>query len=364
MLYRKGSILFGDLHEQPNKLRQVLATLAQHQESLQNWFKEQNFGQVIYVATSDFYNVAHSLARTTHLVCGLNSVAISASEILYGRRPPYDARIRTLVVVLTNPYLGQELSWGVERLRQLDPRARVLALEVEGSNLAPNLANPSLVFPELKENLKFPAVSVSALFFASLVVISWLGRKENLQAELQRVPDILEAHLKDWQVKSQQLVLDKPNAVVFLGSGPFEGIARQAAFMCDRIAGLPANSNLFVEYRHGYYGCATNQTMIVGLISNTFRHLEERILSDVGVTRARRVALVEDSSTELMTRSDDLLELKSGASEVARTFLLLCVVQFMVFYLAMSRGVNPDNPKHLEHPRMALKERPGTTKKE
>lgn len=360
MLYRKGSTVFGEIIDQPKMWRTVLSTMESKRAEIFAWIKSQNFGQVIYMATSDLYNAAMSAAKITHLVSGLNSLAASPAEIMYGRRPPYDARIRTLVVVLSAPDVKQELVWGIEKLKQMDPKAQLLALEVEDASIAAEgLVNYSILFSDVKDASKTPIHRVSGLLLASFVLVSWLSGKQMLLDELNRLPDIGEAHIKDWQVKAQQLVLDKPAHMVFLGSGPFLGIAREAAAMVARTAAVHSGSDTFAEYRHGAYGCTTNQSLIVGLMSNTFKNIESRILADVGICRARRVAVAEESSPELITRCDDILELKSGVSEIARVLLMLPAVQFIVFYLAMSRGINPDNPKHLDHPVIALKERPG-----
>ena len=361
MLYRKGSIFFNEMQDQPKIWRKVLETMASKSTSMVEWIRKQNFGQVVYVSTSDFYNIGLSAAKITHLVSGLNSLAVTASELMFGRRPPYDARIRTLVVVLSAPEIAQEIGWGVERLKQLDPKAQIIALEVgEKASLEEGLAITSIVFPELKGNMKIPILSANGMLLACMTLVGWICGKQVLLNELNALPEILGAHLKTWQVKAQQIVMmDKLSNIAFLGSGPFEGVAREAAYLISRVAGLPSTSNYFIEYRHGYYGYATNQTLIVGMVSNTFRVVEERVMADLAITRARRIILAEDGANDLMTRCDDHLELKSGVSEIARVLLLLPVVQFMMFYIAMSRGVNPDNPKHLEHPRMQLKERPG-----
>ncbi|MGM9998712.1 MAG: SIS domain-containing protein [Candidatus Bruticola sp.] len=361
MLYRKGSIFFNEMQEQPKVWRGVLDTMASNSASMIEWIRRQNFGQVVYTATSDFYNIAVSAAKITHLVSGLNSLAVTPSEIMFGRRPPYDARIRTLVVALSTPEISQELGWGVEKLKQLDPKAQVISFEAgESASLEAGLAITSIVFPSLKSNLKVPVLHANGMLLACMNLVGWLCGKQVLLNELNALPDVLGAHLKDWQIRAQQVVMmDKLSNVAFLGSGPFYGVAQEAAYLVSRIAGLPCTSNYFIEYRHGYYGYSTNQTLVVGMISNSFRAVEERVMADLAITRSHRLIVAEDGANDLMTRCDELLELKSGVSEIARVLLVLPVAQFMMFYIAMSRGVNPDNPKHLEHPRMTLKDRPG-----
>ena len=360
MLYRKGSILFNGLHDQSKVWKQVLSTMGAQSAQLTDWFRQQNFGQVLYVGTSNYYNMAISAAQITHLVTGLNSIAITPSELMFGRRPPYDARIRTLVVALSAPVVAQEVGWGLEKLKQIDPRAQTMSLEVEEASLEAELTSQKVVFPELKESTKITVLGASGILLACTFLVGLISGKKVLIDELNRLPDIVENRIKDWQVKAQQLVINKPGNIAFLASGPFEGVAREAAYLMARIAGIPSTSNYFLEFRHGYYGFANNQSLLVGMLSNTFRAAEARVMGELAVTRAQRAIIAEDSAPELETCCDDLLALKSGSSEIARVLLMLPVVQFMTFYMAMSRGINPDNPKHLEHPRFTLKDKPGT----
>lgn len=358
MLYQKGATVFGEIHDQPRAWRKAMEDMAARRGELADWFKSQNFGQVIYVACSDSLNIAWSASRITHLVSGLNSVAMPASEILYGRRAPYDSRIKTLVVALGRPDEAEEVGWAVEKLRTLDPKAQVLVLETGEPTLA-RLGHFALALGGAQEESKIGTRSVSSLLLASLVTVAWLSNREVLWTELQRLPDLLQGQFKPWQTRAQQIVQGKPIHLAFLGSGPYYGVAAQAALTMREMAGLPCEHQYFLEYRYGGHVSLTNLMMVVGLISNTFRAAEEKVLGDLAVTRAQRVALAEEQADSLRRSADEVLELKSGVSEISRVVLMLPALQLLAFYMAMSRGVNPDHPKHLEHQVLKLKERPG-----
>ncbi len=358
MLYQKGATVFAEIHDQPRAWREVMGHLSTRREELTAWFKTQNFGQVIYLACSDSLNMASSASRVTHLVSGLNSVAMPASEVLFGRRAPYDSRIKTLVLALARPDEAEEVAWAIQKLRTLDPKAQVMVLH-SGEPPQEGLAHQSLTLPGVQEESKIGTRSVSSLLLAALVLVSWLSNREVLWNELQRLPDLLTARFKTWQARTQQMVQSKPGHVVFLGSGPYYGIASQAALTMREMAGLPCDQHYFLEYRYGAHVSLTNLMAVVGLISNTFRVAEEKVLGDLAVTRSFRVALIEEATDSFRGRADEILELKSGVSEISRVLLMLPALQLMAFYAAVARGINPDHPKHLEHQVLKLKERPG-----
>ncbi|MBQ7567688.1 hypothetical protein IJT17_02670 [bacterium] len=359
MIYRKGATLFNEIHGQSDMWKSVLSEFAARSEEIKGWLKAQGFGQVIFVSSGDYLNIAMSVARITNLVVGLNSVAVPASELLYGRRAPYDVRIKTLAVVMSSTDLAEEIGWGVDRLKQLDPRVQILSLEV-GESILSAKANQSIVLANVKDSTKIAISSVTAMLLAGYNLVSWLSGRDVLSAELNRLPDILATHLKDWQTSAQRMVQKKPGHVVFLGSGPFLGLAKQSALTMRQMAGITCEAHTFVEYRHGYFASLTNLMSVMGLISNSFGPTEEKVIGDLAVTRVNRLAICDAANPQLGRRCDDILELKTGVNEVSRGLLLLPVIQLYCFYMAIGRGINPDNPKHLDHPKMALKEAPGT----
>ena len=359
MLYRKGSTLFNEIHGQPDMWRTVLGELNACSEAVKGWLKSQGFGQVIFVSSGDYLNIAMSVSRITNLVVGLNSAAISASELLYGRRAPYDVRIKTLIVVMSKNELAEEIGWGVDRIKLLDPRAMVLAVEA-GTALLAEKSHQAITLSQVKDSTKIAVSSVTAMLFAGYSLVSWLSGRDVLSAELNRMPDILSEHLSQWQSAAQRMVQKKPNHVVFLGSGPFLGLAKQSALTMRQMVGITSEAHLFIEYRHGYHASLNNLMSVMGLISNGFGLTEEKIIGDLASSRVNRLAICDVSTPQLVRSCDDVLELKTGVNEVCRGLLLLPVIQLYCFYMAIGRGINPDNPKHLDRPPMVLKEAPGT----
>lgn len=356
MSYQKGSRVFGEIHDQPRAWRQVLEQLAGQREDLGGWLKAENFGQVVLVASSDSWHVALSAARILHLVSGLNSVAVHASEVLYARRAPYDSRIKTLTLALARPDEAEEVGWALDKLRALDPKSRVLCLEV-GAPALQAAAHRGLAFPDLHEETRSGTRSVSSLLLACMGLTAWIAGRDALWQELVRLPDLVD--FQRWQPRIQAAAQVKPAHLVFLGSGPYYGVACQGALHVRELAAIPTEHQHALEYRHGHHGSLTNLQMVVGLISRTFRVADERVLSELAFTRAQRLAVTEEAGSPLQARVDHVFEFRSGVSEISRVLLSLPVLQLFAFYLAISKGVNPDQPKHPEHHVLKLKEIPG-----
>ena len=101
----------------------------------------------------------------------------------------------------------------------------------------------------------------------------------------------------------------------------------------------------FMEFRHGPKSMITPNTLIVGLLSDAVSHEELKVLSEMRSLGATIVALAETAEG---IDADHIVELRSGVGELARSPLMLPVLQLMAYYRSMSKGLDPDRPKNLE----------------
>jgi glucosamine--fructose-6-phosphate aminotransferase (isomerizing) len=358
MLYQKGATVFAEIHDQPRLWTQVLDHLEPRKGELGQWARAQNFGQVVYIGSGPSYSTCLVAARITHLVTGLNSVALPAGEILYCRRlPPYDPRIKTLVVAVSRSAETTETVWALEKLRQLDPRCTALAITARPGPLA-QFAHQHLLLEGVDEAGPVATRSQTASLLAAMVLVSWLSGKDALFNELRRLPDMLD--YKRLQQVLQPVASTKPQHVVVLGSGAYYGAAAQGALLVRQMAHVPAEYQYFLEYRHGSQCALTNQVLVVGLMSDTYRAGEEQTIIELGAMRAPRMAITGGQADERLNMlTEYTLQLQAQVSEVSRVLLTLPPLQLLAFYMALAKGTNPDKPKGLSGV-VTLKEKPGT----
>lgn len=357
MLYQKGSTILNEIRDQPRLWGELLEKLGARRGELGAELRSKNFGQVVYVGCGPSYHTGLSAARITHLVSGLTSAAVPASEVLYARRPPYDVRIKTLVVALSRSGDTSETVWAAEKLRSLDPRATLLALTAsEGGELLQH-AHQHLPLEGTQEEGAVATRSQSAALLATMVLVAWLSAREAFWKELTRLPEVLDiGRLRDDVLPISTKL--KPQFAAFLGSGPYLGAAAEGALKLREMAAIPAEYQHLLEYPHGSHCALNNLMMVVGLVSDTFRSAEEQCLADLAVMRTPRVLITEKADEKVKMRLEHVVELKSGVSEVSRVLLMLPVLQLLAYEFALARGTNPDRPRQLSQV-VRLKQKPG-----
>ncbi len=357
MLYQKGGAVYAEIQDQPRAWKQLITESASHKEAFVTWLRSENFGQVLLLGSADCYGVALSAASILHLVSGLNTIAKPSSEVLYLRRPPYDSRIKTLVVVMSVDGEDPDTVWAVEKMRKLHPACKVLYIGCEEGKLA-GLADHKLLAENTIEETPVRSRSVSCLRLYSMILTVWISGKDVFLNELIKCSEALDFQAIQDQLRSVSGVKPQPTHITYLGAGPYAGVALHGSLKMKQMAAVNTDYESSLEFRNGYHAAMTNLGMICCLVSDTFRAAELSVTNGLATTRSQRVLIAEKLDAKEAVRVEHSVELKSGLSEISRVLLMYPVVQLMAFYMALAKGVNPDKPRETVKS-VVLEEKPG-----
>ncbi len=357
MLYQKGQAVYNEINDQPRLWRETLNRLAGGREAIQGWLRGENFGQVVFLGAGSAYNVALAAARVTHRVSGLNAVALPSSEMLYLNRPPYDPRIKTLLIPMSRLGETSETNWAVEKLRKMNQPCKALSLTVSGGTLA-TLCDQNFKLDGCDEFGQVATKSVTCMLLTSIVLACFLaqGKADALLHELNTVPEKVDPKAIADRVRGIGQIKPPPQHAAYLGSGAYLGLAAEGSLKMREMVGIPGEYQQPLEYRHGNHCGLTNLNLVVAIQSDTLRAFEEESLTYISQSRAPRFVICEEA-TQAIRRSEFVVELKTGLTEITRMLPIMVYLQLMAYYLAIAKGLNPDKPKLLETT-LALKDKP------
>jgi len=357
VLYQKGGAVYAEIQDQPRAWKELLAGSASQKEAFVTWLRSENFGQVLLLGAGDCHGVALSAASILHLVSGLNTVAKPSAEVLYLRRPPYDSRIKTLVVALSPTGEDSDTVWAVEKMKKLHPACKVLYIGCQEGKLG-SMCDHKLLTPEVLEETPVPTRSISCLLLYTMILTVWISGKDVFLNELMKCVEALDFQSIQDQLRSVSGVKPQPQHITYLGAGPYQGVALHGALKMKQMAAIGASWESSLEYRLGHHMALTNNSMTCSLVSDTFRDAELSVAYGMATTRAQRVVICEKLDQKEAIRVEHSVELKSGLSEISRVLLMYPVGQLMAFYVALAKGVNPDKPREGVKP-LELEEKPG-----
>jgi glucosamine--fructose-6-phosphate aminotransferase (isomerizing) len=137
----------------------------------------------------------------------------------------------------------------------------------------------------------------------------------------------------------QQLTNNKDfDLYIFLGHGPYFGIASEAMLKLKEMACVPAEAYHGMEFMHGPKYAVNGKTMITFLISESIKQEEIELLSKVKSLGGYITVICEKSTAEITGLADSVFELNSGLSENATPALSLLLTQLFVYYRALAVG--------------------------
>ena len=134
---------------------------------------------------------------------------------------------------------------------------------------------------------------------------------------------------------------------VFLGQGPFHGIAREASLKVMEMSCSYAQVFHTLEFRHGPKAIVSPNTCLTFFLSENGNQAEEEVLEEMAELGGVIIAICNRAS-ELVRRNSALVfELGFDGPEVARLAPYVVPAQFLGFFTGTKKNLDPDNPKNL-----------------
>jgi glucosamine--fructose-6-phosphate aminotransferase (isomerizing) len=253
------------------------------------------------------------------------------------------AAVRTEpVVIISRSGATSEAVTVVERMRAAGHPTIAITCRLDSPLAA--LADLTLVSPAGDEAAIVMTRSFASMLALLLAVVAQRGDEE-LLADLRRLPDRWPEAAAAAAV-GRRLGQTDWSRVVVLGGGPAFGIAAEWGLKLTETSQVPTSAYEPLEFRHGPISLCEPGVLVVGLIA--------------GPGAAEEMAVVAESAalgatTWLVTRDEDangsgpgeISRIGSGLDPVARLPLLVHPAHALALSLALTRGRDPDAPRHL-----------------
>ena len=134
---------------------------------------------------------------------------------------------------------------------------------------------------------------------------------------------------------------------VFLGQGPFYGIAREAALKVMEMSCSYSQSFHALEFRHGPKAIVSPATCLTFFLSDAGQKAESEVLAEMKELGGTIVTVCNRADSETRKNSDLVVELELPADGLALAAPYVVPCQLMGFLSGLKKGLNPDQPKNL-----------------
>jgi len=342
-----------EIHEQPLRLRNTLRLQDKYLELMTTFLDRA--GEVFLVACGTSY---HACLAASYLFSKLSFLAthpVVASEFVeqHGKSVNIDS---TLLVVSQSGETADTLE-AVENARLR--AATVLGLtNIVGSTLT----RVSRVYIVQQSG---PEIGVAATktFTSQLSVLSQLAIRlakkrgkvshveiEELEENLERIPDIVESIISSEEEKVKQLAkkYSDRHCFFYLGKGMGSAVALEGKLKLMEISYIPALAYPAGESKHGPISLIEDGFPVVFICPKDSTH--RSIIGNIMEMKARGasiIAIIEKGDEEIKKLADDYIEIDTKLPEVLSPIPFVIPLQLLAYYMALERGCDPDKPRNL-----------------
>jgi glucosamine--fructose-6-phosphate aminotransferase (isomerizing) len=302
--------------------------------------------QVVVTGAGSSYYLAATTAAAARATVHRPFLAAPLSEVLLRPSGVFVSRTSTTepVIVISRSGSTSEAVAVVEAARAAGHPT--IGVTCRADSPVAQLADVTLVSPAGNEQAVVMTRSFGSMLALLLRVIAALAGDDHLAADLDQAADRWPEALAA-AARGRELGRRDWSRVVVLGGGPRSGIAAEWGLKLLETSQVPTMAYEPLEFRHGPISVCEPGVLVVGLVGGDGAADEVRVLEE-----SRRLGattwLLAGEGFEATGTDGDVDLVGTGLRPEARLPLLLTPGHALALSLALTRGRDPDAPRHLD----------------
>ncbi len=333
-----GKDTYNEIASQPQAWQEAWQVVQEQAADLLSLWDQGQYAQVVLTGCGSSYYQAQAVATLFQTLTGCPARAVPAGEAVMYPEAFYAAG-RTLLIAISRSAETSEVIWAVQAFKATG-RGEVIVLTNYGDRPLAALGDLLIDLPGGQEQSIAQTRSFAGMYVAGMSMSALLAGRADLLQAMASLPQIGQRLMARYESLAQawggDLGLDR---FYFLGSGPRYGLACEANLKMKEMSLTHSEPFHFLEFRHGPKSMVGATAAVIGLLSDAHRNAEMAVLSEMAGMGGRTLSLGE---------ADADVSFESGVPEVLRGVLYLPVLQWMAWYRARAKGLNPDCPHNLD----------------
>jgi glucosamine--fructose-6-phosphate aminotransferase (isomerizing) len=338
-------------------LSEILTQPEAWQKTLEAWDISTVFANVakqtsprtawLFIGCGTSYYLAEAAASSWALHTGRSAFALPASEVLLF---PDATLLRTAglqAVIISRSGETSESVQAADTLQRVH-KIPTLALTCTAGSPLERACDLSLTVRWANEKSMVMTRSFTSMLLTLQYLAAQRSGNSDLATSLKSLAGALAPKIASLSERVEYFV--KTHAFshyVFLGQGPFHGIAQEGALKITEMSCSFGQAYHTLEFRHGPKATVTPETCLVFLLSESGNDTECKVLKDMKELGGIIVTICNRASAEIRNASDLLFEFGSDVTETAMLAPFVVPSQLLGFYTGIKKGLTPDTPKNL-----------------
>jgi len=340
----KGENTWHEIQSQAQTWEAALCHAAEARHSLLAHLSPGNYTEAIFVGCGSTHYLSLTASRLCNELLGMRARGLPSSEVFLFPRQTLPRSGRPLMVAVSRSGETTETIRAVETFKRHFSAAAITVGNYPGSSLV-KACDVAVLIPEAQEKSIAQTRSFSSMLVALQSVLG-ADDQEHL-ASLQHLPKACSALMATHTQPMKDLgATDKYNTFIFLGSGPYYGLACEGMLKMKEMSLSHSEAFHYMEFRHGPKSIVNERTLIVALLSDSGRNEELRLLHEVRGLGASVLLIGDQLPAD--PPADYVVEFDANLGESVRLPLCLPPMQVLAYSRAVTKGLDPDQPTHLD----------------
>jgi glucosamine--fructose-6-phosphate aminotransferase (isomerizing) len=295
-------------------------------------------GSSYYLAQS-VASIARGALRRPVIAAPLSELILRPTSVLIGEP---DAAHEPVVIISRSGSTSEAVTVA-ERMR--DAGHPTVAVTCRADSPLAMAADVTLVSPAGDEAAIVMTRSFASMLALLVGVVASVAGEGDLATDLARIAD-------RWDESSAAALVGRRlgrtdwSRVIILGGGPAFALAAEWGLKLTETSQVPAGAYEPLEFRHGPISVCEPGMLVVGLIGGPGALEEVAVVEEAAALGATTWLIARDDE-EARGTNGELSLIGGGLHPTARLPLLLHPGHALALELALTRGLNPDAPRHL-----------------
>jgi glutamine---fructose-6-phosphate transaminase (isomerizing) len=301
----------------------------------------------LFVGCGSSYYLAQSAAAAWAATTGLRARGVAASELLLFPDTLLAGSAKPVPVLISRSGRTSEVLRAAEYL-ETTRDLRTLAITCSTGQPLQQAASATIHLPAADEQSTVMTRSFSSMLLATEALAALMAGDQALTQGLRRLPGLAEPLPETLYERILEFVGANQFAdYVYLGQGPFYGLACEAALKITEMSCSYAQPFHTLEFRHGPKAILGPEVLVTFLLSESGQQAELDVLDEVKQLGATTLVVTNTAGDRERASADLLVELGFELPEYARLAAYSLPGQLLGIATALKKGFNPDQPRNL-----------------
>lgn len=344
---REESLTYREISRQQQGWDLALKALENSGEKLREMvepFRERTW---IFSGCGTSFYLAQTAAALFQMLTGIRARAVPASEILIFPELVFNKRDEYLLAPISRSGTTSETVRAAQKARA-EFRIPTLAISCNPQSAMSVESDLRLEFPFDPERSVVMTGSFTTMLLSVLYLGELLAAGQTIHPQMAQIGAVSQKLMEEYRGLMNEIAADLSlEKFVFLGQGPFYGIANEAALKMQEMSLSTALSYHSLEYRHGPMSTAGENTLITILLCRIGNRYGKQLARDLKRLGAKILAFAGGDNGLAGIEADFLVRVPGNFGDLFNPLLFMPLLQLLAFYHAIEKKINPDQPKNL-----------------